>query len=331
MQPWLSVLVPVYNVAPYLESMIDSVLCQADPGVEFHLLDDASTDGSLAIAQDLSRREPDRVHVHAFDRNRGVSEVRNALLGHARGDWVWFLDGDDLLEPAVLPRLRQQLSGADAPDMLLLDFRIQRPRPMLKHRLRGEHHKAAYAGPAQPRIDGGLRVLEGVLASGHVFCWTVVARRGLWQAGPRFPPGRVFEDMATMPLLLLQAGSARHLAEPFVRYRRRDDSLSARLGPAQVADLSAALVGLRQAMLQRWPDPPRSARMAVAHQCARNFVAAVRHGSRLPAAEAGPLLARCRADFRAAVGDDLPLLWRHYLRQGWWARAWSLRRALARC
>lgn len=326
--PWLSVLVPVHNVAPYLEECIGSLLAQADGGVELVLLDDASSDGSLALAQALAARDPARVRVLHTGTNAGVAVARNRLLDEARGRWLWFVDGDDSVEPGVLPRLHAHALDPQAPELLLLDYRVRRSRPSLKHRLRGEHHRAAFAGRPGAERAGGTALLEGVLASGNVFCWTVVAQRSLWQRGPRFVPGRVFEDMATMPRLLLRAHSAAHLAVPAIAYRRRDDSLSGVMSAAKVADLGAALCGLRDELLQLHPGAGAGTRFAVAHQAARNLVAAVRHARRLPADEAAALLPRCRADFRAAVGPDLPLLWSTYRRRGWWARAFALRRAL---
>ncbi|MFO1327372.1 MAG: glycosyltransferase [Rubrivivax sp.] len=327
-EPWLSVLIPVYNVEPYLRDCVDSVLSQADQGVEVLLLDDRSTDGSAALMQQLAAAAP-RLRLLAHERNRGLSAARNTLMQAARGRHLWFLDSDDMLEPGTLAPVRQQLQRVDAPDLLFVDYRVWRQRPALKHRLRGEFHRRSFVGPTRQLLGGGPAALEGALASGNQFAWAHVSARRLWaDATLRFPEGRSFEDMATTPRLVLRAASVLHLDHVAVRYRRRDDSLSALMSAAKVADLSAALRGFRTELLQRWPDAPPATRFAVAHQCARNLVAAVRHARRLPPGEGAALLPRLREDFRAAVGDDLPLLLRQYRRRGWWARSWALQRAL---
>lgn len=325
--PWLSVLVPVYNVEPWLAECVGSVLQQADAGVELLLFDDASTDGSRALAQALAARDT-RVRVLGVGDNIGVAAARNRLLDEARGRWLWFVDGDDAVEPGVLPLLGRQAQDPQAPELLLLDYRVRRHRPSVKHRLRGEHHRVSFAGRPGAERPGALALLRGVLASGNVFCWTVVAQRSLWQRSPRFVPGHVFEDMATMPRLLLRAHSALHLRLPAIAYRRRDDSVSGVMSATKVADLGAALRGLRDEVLQLHPQADLDTRMAVAHQAARNLVAAARHAARLGPDATATLMPRCRDDFRAAVGPDLDLLWRHYRRRGWWLRAVALRRAL---
>jgi glycosyltransferase involved in cell wall biosynthesis len=69
----LSVLVPVYKVEPYVRECLESVLGQADAGVEVVVLDDASPDGSMRVVQALRQQWPDRIRVAAHERNRGLS------------------------------------------------------------------------------------------------------------------------------------------------------------------------------------------------------------------------------------------------------------------
>jgi hypothetical protein len=207
---------------------------------------------------------------------------------------------------------------------------VIRPRPHLKYRLRGEGHRRGFTGPAQRRVDGTAALLPAALASGNIFVWTQVSRRALWGEDLRFPVGRSFEDMATVPRLLLRARCAWHVPQPWLMYRRRDDSITALMSAAKVADLSSSLRGARRELLERWPAAPTDVRFALAHQAARNFLAAQRHALRLPADEAQPLWPRLHADLEAAVGGDLPLLQSGYLKRGWWLRAWRLAHALRR-
>lgn len=333
-RPWLSVLVPVYNVEPYLRECVASVLAEADEGVELLLLDDASTDGSAALMRALAAEHPGRIGLLAHERNGGLSAARNTLLAAARGEHLWFLDSDDAIGPSALPRLRSLLTGSRdglAPDLVFFDYRVLRAVPRLKHRLRGEGHRVSFTGPARQRLPGGPLLLAQALASGNLFSWAHVSRRRLWdlpgQAPLRFPVGRSFEDMATTPWLLLRAASAWHEPQPWVLYRRRDDSISAVMSAAKVRDLSRGVVGLREAVLTHWPEPPRATRFAVAHQAARNFIAALRHAARLP--ERAELMQEARRDFDAALGPERALLMRGYLLRGWWWRALTLRRACA--
>lgn len=336
---WLSVLVPVYNVEPYLKTCVDSVMAgvQALPpaaraGVEVLLLDDASTDGSAGVMAALAHRWGGAVQLHRHPQNRGLSAARNSLRAQARGCHFWFLDSDDWIEPAAVPRLHALLSANDAPDLVFFDHRIERgPVSAFRAwrlRWRGEHHRASLAAPGSRRLPGGHRLLEAVLATGDLFAWAHVSHRKLWAGGLRFPEGQYFEDMVTTPRLVLHAGSAWREAEPWVHYRRRDDSLSGVMSAPKVADLSRGLVGLRTELLAQSSPAKASTRFALAHQAARNLWAAQRHARRLAPPEAQRLHAQAQIDFRAAVGDDLPLLWRGYLKRGWLWRAWRLRQAL---
>lgn len=104
----VSVIIPCYNAQRYLAQCLDSVLAQDMPDFEVLLIDDGSTDGTRAMAERYARRDA-RVTVLSQE-NGGVSAARNLGLDHARGEWVTFVDGDDLLERDALSRM---LGAAD--------------------------------------------------------------------------------------------------------------------------------------------------------------------------------------------------------------------------
>ena len=91
--PLISVIIPVYNAAPYLEQCINSVKEQTWPNIELIIVDDGSTDGSLAI---LSKFGGPNVKLIQQE-NSGASVARNIGLSKAKGTYIQFLDADDLL------------------------------------------------------------------------------------------------------------------------------------------------------------------------------------------------------------------------------------------
>ena len=95
--PKVSVIVPVYNVKPYLERCIDSLISQSLKEIEIILVDDGSTDGSAAICDDYARRDERIVVIHK--QNGGVSSARNVGIDFAKGDYIMFVDSDDWVEP----------------------------------------------------------------------------------------------------------------------------------------------------------------------------------------------------------------------------------------
>lgn len=96
----ISVIVPVYNVAPYLSRTLDSILAQTYSSIEVILVDDGSTDDTGAICDQYSAKDNRIVVIHKS--NAGVSAARNDGLRVATGDYIGFVDGDDLLEKDML-------------------------------------------------------------------------------------------------------------------------------------------------------------------------------------------------------------------------------------
>lgn len=103
-RPLVSVVMPVYDVAPFLAEAIESVRAQTYPRWELLLCEDGSTDGSDEIARRYVALDPERIHYleHEGRANRGASATRNAGLRAARGGIVALLDGDDVWMPTKL-------------------------------------------------------------------------------------------------------------------------------------------------------------------------------------------------------------------------------------
>ncbi|MFG6461070.1 glycosyltransferase family 2 protein [Roseateles sp. DXS20W] len=239
-RPWLSMLIPVYNVQDYLAQCVDSVLAQADEGVEVVLYDDCSTDGSRALMQTLADRHPGRLRLLDGDRNRGLSAARNRLLDASRGAWIWFLDSDDFLLPGAIAGLKAWADRDDV-DLVLCDFRDHHDRPRLRQRLFGERHQRTQdIPPRQPWRDAG-RLMEGALTRSQLHAWSKIARRALYGEDLRFPEGRYFEDVFVSPTLMLRAQTVVYVPEPWIAYRKRPGSILSTPNPTKWQDLQDSL------------------------------------------------------------------------------------------
>lgn len=128
MSPKFSVITPIYNVAPYLRECLRSVVAASDElkaindkwSTEIICVDDCSTDGSSEILDELSAVYHSSLIVHHSPANAGVSAARNAGLEIATGEWLVFVDGDDVLPKDALARY-EELIARDEADAYFMD------------------------------------------------------------------------------------------------------------------------------------------------------------------------------------------------------------------
>jgi len=100
----VSVIMSVYNGGKYLEKAIESILNQTYKDFEFIIIDDGSTDGSPAIARRFAQRDK-RITV-LTQPNAGPAKARNTALQQARGEWLAFIDSDDIYLPDAIQKRR---------------------------------------------------------------------------------------------------------------------------------------------------------------------------------------------------------------------------------
>ncbi|MGF7534277.1 glycosyltransferase [Bacillus mexicanus] len=106
MSPLASIIVPMYNVEPYIEECINSLLCQTLSDIEIILVNDGSPDRSGEIAVNYAKRDA-RIRV-IHQTNGGLSSARNAGIKAARGTYIGFVDGDDYVSSAMFQRLIEE-------------------------------------------------------------------------------------------------------------------------------------------------------------------------------------------------------------------------------
>ncbi len=107
----ISVIIPVYNLEKYISTCLDSVLCQTYKNFEIIAVNDGSADTSGEILDRYAQQDGRVVPLHI--QNGGVSNARNTGLDNATGEYVYFLDGDDTIEPHTLEMLYRNIEGFD--------------------------------------------------------------------------------------------------------------------------------------------------------------------------------------------------------------------------
>lgn len=204
----ISIIVPVYNVEPYLRKCLDSILDQTYRDLEILVIDDGSTDGSGKISDEYKKEE--RVRVFHTE-NRGLSAARNLGLDNASGDWIGFVDGDDWIEQDMYEVLlkRAEETGAD----------------VVECGCHANFKSTSYLYPAIQRTVSGLESVE-VLIRGEIRTqvWNKIWRSHLF-ADIRFPEGHSFEDIATTYKLVVNA-TVTGVAENSYHWTQRISSIS---------------------------------------------------------------------------------------------------------
>ena len=131
---FLSIIIPVYNVEPYLRECLDSVFAQDLTDREVVAVNDGSTDGSRAILEEYKISHPEVLTV--VDKpNGGLSSARNAGVETANGDYYYFLDSDDYLKPHAIASIRQAVSVSENADVIFMDCMVtDQGKRWAKHR-----------------------------------------------------------------------------------------------------------------------------------------------------------------------------------------------------
>lgn len=118
--PFFSIVVPVYNVAPYLRECLNSVLAQTFADWECLCVDDGSTDESGAILDEYAKKD------HRFrvfhKKNGGVSAARNLALDNVKGEWIGFLDGDDIYRLDLMETCKNVIKQFPTTEMVRFNF-----------------------------------------------------------------------------------------------------------------------------------------------------------------------------------------------------------------
>lgn len=229
----ISVIIPVYNVEAYLPACLDSVIAQTHIDWEGILVDDASTDSSLGIMQDYVRRDP-RFLIVSHKSNQGLSEARNSGIARASGEWITFLDSDDMLHPRFLEWMTGAASGEQI-DIVSCSFKYFKNGANLKF---NESIPAFSVMPALQAI-GKILYQSGTLqgsACGKIF-------RKRLREDISFRPGILYEDLDSFYRIYEGARLTTHTSTPLYYYRHTSGSLTHTFSPrrADVLDVTAAI------------------------------------------------------------------------------------------
>lgn len=313
-EPWLSILIPVYNVRPYLADCFRSVLAQVDAGVEIIVLDDQSTDDSLAYLQQLAAISDHPIIILQHDRNRGLSAARNTLVGYARGTYLWFLDSDDILVEGAVAALRSIIQQ-HTPDLVMCDYEIWKPETQGNHN-RKQSYAKSFGGVANTLVENPELLFRGLYQYGKLHAWSKISRRCLWRENNlQFPEGKYFEDMVTIPRLALKVNAFYYCPNAWVKYRQRPGSILASFTPQKINDMLCGLDDILNLWQERIPYMDVRSRYFFIRYCVKIYLFAVKENRRIKG-DFQINSPETRARFFQVTGVRYKGLVKHYLLNG---------------
>jgi len=238
----ISVIIPVYNATKYLAETIQSVQAQTCDAWEIVIVDDGSTDDTLAMAEELQKQDA-RISVRS-QRNAGVSAARNLGLAKSRPDYPYalFLDGDDLLTPAALQTLHTLLgSKPESPAAcgFLQDInadgqpRVESSRlEALTDRRGVEGLRLVRRAPDAPLVFGDVCFHNHIITAGQV----LIRKSALQIAGAFDLSFFYLADYDLWWRLIMRVGPIAVSPEVVLKYRHHDTSMSSKSRVARRRD-----------------------------------------------------------------------------------------------
>ncbi len=217
-----SIIIPIYNVEKYLSACLNSVLSQAMDLYEIICINDGSTDGSLAVLEDYAKKYPQQIKVLSQE-NAGLSATRNNAVALAQGDYLLFLDSDDMFVENALQKLVSTVE-VENPDIVAFNSELYyeangktEPNTSFNHT-----EKAVFAS--------GMDFFNAFVAlrrwGPSAVCFYAFRRDLFVKNNLKFEVGLLHEDELFMPQVLFFAQKTCVLPENLYLYRIHNQSIT---------------------------------------------------------------------------------------------------------
>ena len=206
--PEISVIVPVYNVEKHLHRCIDSILAQTFTDFELMLVDDGSPDNCGAICDNYANRDSRIQVIH--QENQGQAAARNHAVIQAAGEWVCFVDSDDVIHPQMLELLYAAVINSHA--------QISMCAAIEEETLPSDFSNPKEAEFTVHKVDEDY--LNSLYDSGEHRCWVIwgkLIRTEIVKKIP-FTVGRIYEDNAVVCQWLYEAKTVANIQERLYFY-----------------------------------------------------------------------------------------------------------------
>lgn len=296
----LSIIIPVYNVEKYIRPCLESVFEQhLDKSFEVILVNDGTKDNSFEVIDDLIKVHGNIIVME--QENQGLSAARNTGLTKASGEYVLFLDSDDLLINDSLSLLLRKAQDSTA-DMIVADF-----IKLTDEQIPGFHPETV--SNVESKEKNGWDFFINDFNPQECYVWRTLYRRAFLEANHlRFIPGIYFEDVPFTTECYLKAEKCVRFPLLFYIYRQRANSIVSSVNMKKVTDFNIVLEHL-QAMKQEY-SLPKNVAQKLSDTMFSAFSSAIwylSHDKRL--------LARRNEYVKDLKKKDIPLKFTHGMKQ----------------
>ena len=208
----LSIILPVYNVENYIEECISSILKISSINYELIIVNDGSTDQSINRIESLISSFPNVRVINQI--NKGLSAARNTGMASAKGEYIWFIDSDDVIDSLKIEELFEyELSE----DIVVFDFIKFNKTDISEYSSNIPHHKI---------ISGKYCLQHYYLKELYTVVWRNLYKRDfLKREALKFLEGILYEDVEWMPRVLYKAKTVSYYPITIYKYRVRSESI----------------------------------------------------------------------------------------------------------
>lgn len=230
----VSVIIPAYNVAEYLEDAVGTVLRQSHKNLEIVIVNDGSKDNTGEIADSLARADRRVKVIHK--QNAGLGAARNTGLRATTGEYVTFVDSDDQLTPRAIELMLKSLERTGSDFAIGAVERFNSTRTWVP----------AWVSEVHDEERLGIQAEDHTPVLWDVFVWNKLFRRTVWdERVGLFPEGVLYEDQECTAKLYVEGATFDSLVETVYRWRFRDDGSSITQNKHSLEDLEDRLLVAR--------------------------------------------------------------------------------------
>ena len=237
----ISIIIPAYNTALYLDRCMTSVCAQTYGNIEIILVNDGATDHTPALCDAWAEKDA-RVRV-IHQANQGLAEVCNVGVKASKGEFIGFVDSDDWIEPRMFEQLYHSIQKYNS-DISVCSVLLETESGKFLRR----------SGSLKEKVRAGNAALKRILIdkSEKSYRWNKLYRKTLFE-GIVFPKNRVFEDLNTVYKLYAKAKAVSYTGTHLYHYIQRADSIIGAVSVQKELDFFTANAE-RYDFITRFPD-----------------------------------------------------------------------------